>query len=367
MSNSVLKPFINLGPGYTIKKYLDARDWSQEDLSQLMDISQKQLSHIINHRSRITIDTARLLAKAFQTSPDFWINLDTQYQLHIRQNKQKESQVERKTRIRSLMPVPEIIKKGWFMADKTAEGYESLYKQIWGKDADMSAYEQTAPYYARQKEHTAEHIKHYTRTWQKIAELKVKDIAVPAYSQEKLSNIVQKFISYTVQPKGVSQIIKDLHSAGVKFIVLSHLSKTYLDGACFYDQDNPVVVYTGRYNRVDNFWFTLAHEIAHIVLHLKPQECFLDDLQSKDNLDTKEAEADRYAEKVLHTNAILKLATPYTEYFSEKKLNEISKTLHIEQSVILGVLQHHGLVEYRKLNSYKKPILPLLPKEVIKG
>jgi hypothetical protein len=30
-----LKPFINIGPGYTIKKYLDDRGWSQEDLSQI--------------------------------------------------------------------------------------------------------------------------------------------------------------------------------------------------------------------------------------------------------------------------------------------------------------------------------------------
>ena len=51
------------------------------------------------------------------------------------------------------------------------------------------------------------------------------------------------------------------------------------DGACFFQEDNPVIVYTGRYDRVDNFWFTLAHEIAHVLLHLDKKKCnaFLDD------------------------------------------------------------------------------------------
>ena len=78
-----LKPFINLGPGYTIKRYIDARGWSQEDLAELIDMSSKQLSKIITNKSRITIETARLLAKVFNNSPEFWINLDTNYRLHL--------------------------------------------------------------------------------------------------------------------------------------------------------------------------------------------------------------------------------------------------------------------------------------------
>lgn len=78
-----IKPFINIDPGYTIKKYLDARGWSQEDLAQLTEISAKQLSKIINDKVCITTDTARLLAKVFETSAEFWINFDTRYRLNM--------------------------------------------------------------------------------------------------------------------------------------------------------------------------------------------------------------------------------------------------------------------------------------------
>lgn len=106
-----VRPFINIGPGYTIKKYLNARGWSQDDLAQLTDISAKQLSKIINDKVRITIDTARLLAKAFETSAEFWINLDTHYRLNMEPDTPKENATQRKTKIRKYMPVSEILKK----------------------------------------------------------------------------------------------------------------------------------------------------------------------------------------------------------------------------------------------------------------
>jgi HTH-type transcriptional regulator/antitoxin HigA len=50
-----------------------------------------------------------------------------------------------------------------------------------------------------------------------------------------------------------------LNNAGVVFFVLPHLQKTYLDGAAFFVDHTPVIVYTGRYKRIDIFWFTVAH------------------------------------------------------------------------------------------------------------
>lgn len=142
-----------------------------------------------------------------------------------------------------------------------------------------------------------------------------------------------------------------------------------MDGACFWDNENPVVVYTARYDRIDNFWFTLAHELAHVILHLpgKKNQCFLDDLSEENTDDRKEKEADEKAEEILHVQEIVNLSTPHLKYFSEAKLQSIAGKLGIEESVILGVLQHKGLVEYRKLNKFKRTVTDLLPKKVIKG
>ncbi len=367
-NNKKLKPFINIGPGYTIKEYLDARGWSQEDLAQLTDISTKQLSQIINNKVRITIDTARLFSKAFETSAEFWINLDTNYRLNLQPDTLKETSTQKKAQIRKYMPVNEILKKGWYNFNNTAEGYEALYKGIWKKSyKDISMYENPEnKFCARQKKENEEFANFYSLTWQQVARQKATKIKVPQYKKEKLQSIINNYSNYTVIENGIKIIIKDLNKAGIKFFILTHLTKTYLDGACFYDNENPVIVYTGRYDRVDNFWFTLAHEIAHVKLHsnLLKKKCFLDDLKEGLATDNIEKNADIEAEKMLRADEIITEASLYKNYLSETRLNIISNKLKIEKSVILGVLQHKGIVEYRKLNKYKRKVIELFPKEI---
>ena len=92
---------------------------------------------------------------------------------------------------------------------------------------------------------------------------------------------------------------------GISLVTVKHLSKTYLDGATLrFDDRRPVVGMTLRYDRLDNFWYTLMHELAHVGWH----ECsedneFFDDvsLQKRDSAteDVLEAEADQWAREAL--------------------------------------------------------------------
>ena len=93
---------------------------------------------------------------------------------------------------------------------------------------------------------------------------------------------------------------------GIRFVVLKHLGRTYLDGAALRGPDGtPLVALTLRHDRLDHFWFSLMHELAHIVLHLDDDACvFLDDMSLRDGSDgsrtaVREREADELAEKVL--------------------------------------------------------------------
>lgn len=71
-----------------------------------------------------------------------------------------------------------------------------------------------------------------------------------------------------------------LEKHGIHLIVVPHLPKTYLDGAAFLLPDGtPVIGLTLRYDRIDNFWFCLLHELAHVSKHLSPSErIIVDDL-----------------------------------------------------------------------------------------
>ena len=88
---------------------------------------------------------------------------------------------------------------------------------------------------------------------------------------------------------------------GIVLVVERHLPRTHLDGAALRLADGrPVIGLTLRFDRIDNFWFSLMHELAHVGLHLDQgqDEPFIDDLSLKD-ADPLEAEADQHAQDAL--------------------------------------------------------------------
>jgi HTH-type transcriptional regulator/antitoxin HigA len=97
-----------------------------------------------------------------------------------------------------------------------------------------------------------------------------------------------------------------LSSWGVHLICVSHLPKTYLDGAALRSADRgaPIVALTLRYDRIDNFWFSLLHELAHVGRHFNgAMEAFVDDFSLREapsrHEDAREKEADEWAEEAL--------------------------------------------------------------------
>jgi HTH-type transcriptional regulator / antitoxin HigA len=103
----------------------------------------------------------------------------------------------------------------------------------------------------------------------------------------------------SVHGDGPIRAIKLLRASGVCVAILPPLPGTFLDGAAMISSSgSPVIGLTLRYDRVDSFWFTLLHEVAHIALHydllVQDQEAFIDDMEIRSD-DTLEREADEFA------------------------------------------------------------------------
>jgi HTH-type transcriptional regulator/antitoxin HigA len=129
-----------------------------------------------------------------------------------------------------------------------------------------------------------------------------------------------------------------LNRHGIHLVTEPHMPRTYLDGAVCKDANgNPVIALTLRYDRLDNFWFTLMHELAHIALHLDG-ECtwFIDDLDAEDD-DQKEAEADQMARDAL---------IPPSEWRQKPEdiltVNTLAERLRIAPEIIAGRLRRES-------------------------
>jgi len=86
---------------------------------------------------------------------------------------------------------------------------------------------------------------------------------------------------------------------GITLVIESHFKRTFLDGAAMLDNGRPIVALTLRHDRIDNFWFALLHELAHVAKHLSDANpVFIDDLD-RPNPEHIESEADEMAQEAL--------------------------------------------------------------------
>lgn len=359
------KPLLNIGPGEFIKEELESRNWRQEDLAEILGISLKSINKLIKNKQSISVETARLLSKAFGQSPQYWMNLDTNYRLRLQAESPKEKEVEIRSAIYKRMPVKEMVKKGWIKHSGTIDDLINKVKLFWGtSDLDFSFLEKKPVLNFRKSEAFNGYNNYYALTWFQMAQKCTNRYQVHQYARAELEKLAKNLYCYTTGENGIEIFLRELNNAGVKFFVLNHLPKTYIDGASFLDDSNPVIVYTARHDRTDNFWFTIAHEIAHVLLHLKKADDFF--IDSLDDLSTrKEEAANRFAETILKTNEILEYFSPYRKYVSRDRVVKYAREIKTSPAIVVGVLQHNDILSRRNLNEFKHTVSDLIPHEYV--
>ena len=363
-----LTPYMNIGPGEFIKEEIEIRNWTNEDLAQVLNLTAKTISELLNNKQRITIDTANLLSKAFGQTPQYWLNLDNNYRLRIKENNPNvvihSRAVEIKSKIYERMPINDMIKKGWIKKYKDADELKNIFLHFWNlNELNYNWFDTLSVPNTRKSDAYSNFNSFYLLTWAQMAKRSSEKFSVSDFNKKQLIKLAEQISDYSVMSNGVSKFIRDLYDTGVIFFCLSHLPKTYLDGASFLHNDKPIIVYTKRYDRLDNFWFTIAHEIGHVIKHIKTEkDVFIDDLKVEDNSKV-ENEANEYASKILKTTEILEYFDEYKRYTSEYRVMEAAEELNIHSAIITGILKHYKILMYNRLNHLNEPVSDKIPKK----
>ncbi|MGC1587942.1 MAG: ImmA/IrrE family metallo-endopeptidase, partial [Rhodomicrobium sp.] len=152
-----------------------------------------------------------------------------------------------------------------------------------------------------------------------------------------------KLSSYEDGPKRAKDV---LSSWGVHLVCVSHLPKTYLDGAALRSAGGgaPIVALTLRYDRIDNFWFSLLHELAHVARHFNGDiEVFVDDFSLREmpsrHEDVRENEADEWAEEALIPHDLWATAG-LNSYASYSGIFAFSQRIGVHPAIIAGRVRH---------------------------
>jgi HTH-type transcriptional regulator/antitoxin HigA len=330
-------------PGEFLKEQLERRDWSQQDLAEILGRPPRLISELIGGKRAITPETAIGLSAAFSTSPEYWMALESSYQLS--KLRRSPEIIKRKATLYDRFPVRDLIRKGWIEASENYAELESRVLQFFGIN-DPSE-DPILPHAAR-KTHSSAAPTIEQKAWLFRVHSLAKTKTVSQFSLKKLQSTLETMKQLRFEPESTSKVAQLLESCGVILVFVEPISNSKIDGACMWLGDVPVVGMTLRYDRIDNFWFVLRHELEH-VLKGDGKEGFVLDVSVGDDdgsLPRSEVVANEAAADFCAPQAELsQFISRFAPYFSEERVLAFSRSVNVHPGLVVGQLQ-------RKLNRH---------------
>lgn len=353
-----LMPARVISPGRILQRELEARGWTQTDLAKITKRPIQAINEIIRGNKQITPETALDFAAAFDISPEFWLNVESNYRLWLAQKNDNKVEISKRGNLYNLLPIREIQKRGWIEETSSTDELEKNVFNFLGV-RDLNETRQIVVNFrcSPGKEPDPPAKLAWLRRVQCLAQRK----RVAPYCPEALNERISELLSFSEKEGDVKKVPDWLNKNGVKCVFVPHLPKTFIDGSVFFMDNNPVIALSLRYDRLDNFWFNLCHEIGHI-LHGNG-ESYLDvnlgepDLNYENCCDNEEKVANEFAKNcLLDSKTYTKFVCQTKPYFSTNKVIEFAKKQHRHPSIIVGRLQFDKVIPPQNLNGLRAKV-----------
>lgn len=330
-------------PGVYIKESLLAMEMTAKEFSVRTGISERTLSSIINGSGDITFDVAFKLATYFDNSITYWTNLQTQYKVYLQEQKEEE-----------------IIKKEWELV-KCIKKYLLNGKYINAEDKPKDIVYKCRElvgvnsllllnvkdsFVCLKEVHTKDNTNHFFQNFYLALALKeARKKNENPFNKNALINSIDEIRNMTAQDPMYfyPRLVEIFKECGVSFVLLPYLSKSNIYGATkWFSKDNVMLAISNRGENADVFWFTLFHEISHVLMEHRRET-----LISAKGID--DIEADKMAKDILIKEKDWETFISYNVY-NEMTIRRFAKKIGIHPCIILGRLHKEKRVPYNMLN-----------------
>lgn len=336
-------------PGYYIKEIVEESGLTQEDFAKRLDTTPKNLSLLIRGEQNLSIDIAMKLSRMIGTSVSYWLNLQKAYNALIAEFRSEEELIEERLVFRSLnykyfqehFNLPSLPRK---VDEQIAEvrNFLNVATLTVFKKRDMAVSFRSAI-----GELTEANIIKANTMVQIATNIALKTDS-PKFNKVFFEKAVMYALTLTKDHNTFYPLIKEtFHKAGVVFVVLPNIPGSKINGATKKVGNSVMLMVNDRRLNSDTFWFTLFHEIGHI---MNGDYGISFDSESGE----QEEIADKYAEDML---------IPYDRYqlfiaankFDSQSILEFAKEIDRDPGIILGRLLNDGKVSYSdwSLNSLR--------------
>jgi HTH-type transcriptional regulator / antitoxin HigA len=329
-------------PGHFIKEELDARGWTQSDLAFILGCPVQAVNLIVAGKRGISPEMSKALGVAFDVSAEFFVNLQRIYDLS--KARDPDPNVARRARFLTAFPIREMIKRGWIeYTDDPALLELQMMRFFDAKSADDIPH---LPHAAK-KTHYDDMPPPQVAWLFRVRQI-AGSITTPPYSGKALRNSLPRLHQLLGDPEETRHVSRILSECGVRFVVVEPLPKGKIDGVCFWlDPNSPVIGMSLRFDRIDNFWFVLRHEIEHVLRrHGRHTEMVDVDLvgprsmRDEQSSSIEERDADNAAAEFTIPQAeIADFIARKNPFFSERDVLGFARRLGIHPGLVVGQIQ----------------------------
>lgn len=350
-------PNVAIHPGFTLEETLDSLGMSQKDLAERTGLTEKHISQIINCKASITPATAIKFERVLGVKAEGWINLERNYRITLARLEAERTQAEEEERAKQFTCYNELVALG-AVAKAAARDYKTKAENLMRYfRVDSLAYVrnvQDMAYAGVAFRNMKKDVSHDSlAAWLRYGEIEAEKIEVGEFSVPGIKSALSEARKLTKQPKGFEKKLQELFAPhGVAIVYAPYFAKTKINGATRWVGDKAVVQLNTKGTFGDIFWFTLFHEIGHLVLHGKKAK-FLD-FDGSGN-DEKEKEADEFAVNQLIPSEAYGILMRRPQV-TVAEAHGFCEAIDIDFGILIGRLAHEGKLSWASANKFRKKI-----------
>lgn len=344
-------------PGSILGKLLIIKEISQRELASKIDIAHSLLNNILKGNRNINVNIAISLEAAGFKTAGYWLTKQMQYSLELAKNDKKV--IKRNESIKIWSELGEIVpisffKKQNFLGINSSDDIDKIY-QIYNVQ-DFKSLKNTVetfnPKYFRKSSKFAEN-KENVIAWSLLAKFKANKEKVNPFVISNENFLVDELKNCFFENKNTKEKTKKiLSNYGIKFFVLDRPLQTPVDGKSFMSGENPAIVLSLKYKRLDNFAFNIFHELGHVFKHLtnskyKDEEFFVNSSVEA----IEEYEANVYARNHLINSDLWNDFIILNDEFNDDVIYNFSSKIKVHPAIIRGRVCFEFPEYYRKRSS----------------
>lgn len=327
-------------PGYYIKELIEESGLTQEDFAKRLDTTPKNLSLLVRGEQRLSIDIALKLSRMIGTSVEYWLNLQNAYDALIAEFKSTDE-------LRQERAVFETLDYKYFRENfglpnlprKIDEQIVAVRKFLNVSTLCVFKNRDMAVSFRSASTEITESNTIKANMMVQIAINKALKIEAPKYNKDAFEKAIEYALTLTEDHSSFYPLIKKAFlEAGIILVILPNMLGSKINGATKKVGNNILLMVNDRRLNSDTFWFTLFHEIGHIVNG---------DYGISFDQETGEAEeqANKYAEDKL-IEPVLYQEFKERNQFDIASIRAFAKKIHRDPGIVLGRLLNDGKAEY---------------------